>query len=130
MCQQKKKTKSRGAPETNARAQGHSRALFKPGLCFEGVSYIRTLNRRQRGAQTRGQAKWQKDAKTRAQCGGEGGHAIGTAADRLARVKKSEAEPATTAKGDAHAGASTATRMRSQAGADAQSFRLLNENLT
>ena len=47
-----------------------------------------------------------------------GGHAIGTAADRLARVKNSEAEPAATAKGDV------------RAGADAQSFRLLNENST
>ena len=119
-----------GALETNTRARGRSRALFKPGLCFEGVSYIRTLNRRRRGAQTRGRAKRRKDAKTRAQRGGEGGHAIGTAADRLARVKKSEAEPAATAKGDARAGASTATRTRSRAGADARSFRLLNENST
>ena len=47
-----------------------------------------------------------------------GGHTIGTAVGRLAQVKNSEAEPATTAKGDA------------RAGADAQSFRLLNENST
>ena len=36
-----------------------------------------------------------------------GGHAIETAANRLAQVKKSEVEPAATAKEDACAGVST-----------------------
>ena len=51
---------------------------------------------------------------------GRGVYAIGATADRQVRAKKSEAKRAATVKGNARAGASTAMRTRTWAGAYTQ----------
>jgi hypothetical protein len=50
---------------------------------------------------------------------GRGGHAIGATVDTSVQVKKSEAGPATTAKGNACAGVSTAMQTCTWAGGHA-----------